>query len=110
MRYVAGRDIRPVVETGSPDITDLIEKDAIQDKSVPAQFNQIDNIPDIGGRVRNRFDILEYNNSVMRIRGARKKDSPATKQRGCQSRKGALSRTKQNRYIVQYIQRIDTHL
>lgn len=79
MRYVAGRDIRPVVETGAPDITDLIEKDAIQDKSVPAQFNQIDDIPDIGGRVRNRFDILEYNNSITKIRGARKKDSPATK-------------------------------
>ncbi len=79
MRYVAGRDIRPVVETGAQDITDLIEKDAIQDKSVPAQFNQIENVVDIGGRVRNRFDILEYNNSITKIRGARKKDSTATK-------------------------------
>lgn len=77
--YVAGRDIIPVVQSGAPDITDLIEKDAIQDRSVPAQFNQIEDVADIGGRVRNRFDILEYNNSITKIRGARKKDSPATK-------------------------------
>lgn len=79
LQYRAGRDIIPVVQSGAPDITELIEKDAIQDRSVPAQFNQIEDVADIGGRVRNRFDILEYNNSITKIRGARKKDSSATK-------------------------------
>lgn len=79
LTFKKGRDIMPVVPTGAPDITALLEKDAIQDKSVPALFNQIEGVGDIAGRVRNRFDILEYSNSITRIRGARKKDSPATK-------------------------------
>lgn len=61
-----------VVPNSCPNITELIEKDAIQDKSVPALFNQIEDVADIGGRVRNRFDILEYQSSVVKIRGARK--------------------------------------
>lgn len=79
LKYKKGRDILPVVNSNPHDITALIEKDAIQDKSVPAMFNQMEDVADIGGRVRNRFDILEYQNSVTRIRGARKKESSATK-------------------------------
>lgn len=78
LTFKKGRDIMPVVPTGAHDITALLEKDAIQDRSVPALFNQMEGVGDIAGRVRNRFDILEYNNSVTRIRGARKKDSTAT--------------------------------
>ena len=71
-RFCKGRDIISVVPCNSPNITELIEKDAIQDKSVPALFNEISSFEDIGFRVRNRFDILEYQSSVVRIRGARK--------------------------------------
>jgi len=79
LKYRAGRDILPVEKADAVNITDLIEKDAIQDKSVPALFNAIETSADIGGRVRNQFDILEYQTSVSRIRGARKKTSSATK-------------------------------
>lgn len=71
-RFKKGRDIIDVVPNSCPNITELIEKDAIQDKSVPALFNQIESVADIGGRVRNNFDILEYQSSITRIRGARK--------------------------------------
>lgn len=73
-RFKKGRDIMDVVPNSCPNITELIEKDAIQDKSVPALFNQMESVADIGGRVRNNFDIFEYQSSVTRIRGARKEN------------------------------------
>lgn len=68
-----------VAPNSCPNITELIEKDAIQDKSVPALFNQIENVGDIAGRVRNRFDILEYQSSIVKIRGARKANNDGDK-------------------------------
>lgn len=75
LRYRRGRDIMDVVPNQCPNITELLEKDAIQDKSVPALFNQIEDFEDIGMRVRNKFDILNYQTSFTRIRGARKDSS-----------------------------------
>lgn len=73
LRYRVGRDIMDVAPNDCPNITELLEKDAIQDRSVPALFNQIENVADIGARVRDRFDILNYQNAIVRTRGARKK-------------------------------------
>lgn len=78
-RFVKGRDIMDVVPNSCPNITELIEKDAIQDKSVPALFNQIENVGDIAGRVRNRFDILEYQSSIVKIRGERRDNKDGDK-------------------------------
>lgn len=72
LRFRSGRDIMDVAPNDCPNITELLEKDAIQDRSVPALFNQIEGVADIGARVRDRFDILNYQNSLVRIRGARK--------------------------------------
>lgn len=72
LRFRKGRDIMDVAPNSCPNITELLEKDAIQDKSVPALFNQIENVSDIGARVRDRFDILNYQNAIVRTRGARK--------------------------------------
>lgn len=72
LRYRVGRDIMDVAPNDCPNITELLEKDAIQDRSVPALFNQLENVADIGGRVRDRFDIINYQNSIVRTRGARK--------------------------------------
>lgn len=76
LRFRSGRDIMDVAPNDCPNITELLEKDAIQDRSVPALFNQIEGIADIGARVRDRFDILNYQNSMVRIRGARKESDP----------------------------------
>lgn len=75
LRFRRGRDIMDVVPNQCPNITELLEKDAIQDKSVPSLFNQIEDFADIGMRVRNKFDILNYQTSFTRIRGARKDSS-----------------------------------
>lgn len=77
--YRKGADISAIAPDQSPNITALLEKNAIQDKSVPALFNQIENVADIGMRVRNRFDILNFQTSYTRIRSSLKKSEEVNK-------------------------------
>ena len=72
--YCKGRDIMDVVPDCSPDITAAIEQGFIENKDIPAMFNQITAMPEIGSKAADVFDMVSYQNAVKFLHGeARKK-------------------------------------
>lgn len=63
-----------VVADCSPDITAAIDNGYIENRDIPAQFNQIEAHEDIGQRANDVFDMVSYQNAVKFLHGeARKK-------------------------------------
>lgn len=73
-KYNKRRDIMQVVIVSTTDITRAITDGIVVESNVPARFNQIDSTQDIGQRVRDNFDIIEFQHAIVRYRGARKKN------------------------------------
>lgn len=73
-KFCRGRDIMDVVPDCSPDITKAIDDGFIENKDIPAMFNQIEAFEDVGQRAKDVFDMVSYQNAVKFLHGeARKK-------------------------------------
>lgn len=66
--FVSGRDIVQTVPGLQVNISDSIDFHRIQDTSVPSQYNGQQLIEDVGVRIREPFDVIEYDRTYTRIR------------------------------------------
>lgn len=67
-RFVSGRDIIQTVQGLQVNVPDTIDFHRIQDTSVPSQYNGQQSLEDVGVRIRDSFDVIEYDRSYTRIR------------------------------------------
>lgn len=78
MRFQEGRDICRVERGLASDIRGAVTNFTIKDTSTDAFYNGMENIEDIGPRVRDNFDAIEYEKSYARYRKSvsEKKSNP----------------------------------
>lgn len=67
-KFVSGRDIVQTVPGLQVNISDSIDFHRIQDTSVPSQYNGQQTMEDVGVRIREPFDVIEYDRTYTRIR------------------------------------------
>lgn len=67
-KFKKGSDIAEVVPGLGVDINNALETGQIRDTSVPAQYNMQKELSDVGNRVHEPFDVIEYERSYTRIR------------------------------------------
>lgn len=67
-RFQQGADIMETVQGLQTSIPDAIDYFRIKDTSCPSSYNGQKNISDVGNRVREPFDVIEYDRSFTRLR------------------------------------------
>lgn len=67
-KFSSGRDIVQTVPGLQVNISDSIDFHRIQDTSVPSQYNGQQTIEDVGSRIHEPFDVIEFDRSYTRIR------------------------------------------
>lgn len=67
-KFRQGADIMSTVQGLQTSISDAIDYFRIKDTSCPSSYNGQKNISDVGTRVRELFDVIEYDRSFTRLR------------------------------------------
>lgn len=67
-KFQSGRDIVQTVPGLEVNIPDSIDYHRIQDTSVPSMYNGQKELSDVGQRIREPFDVIEYDRAYTRIR------------------------------------------
>lgn len=67
-KYDPMRDILEVVEGLSVNLDKALTSGVIRDTSVPAQYNMQKELAEVGNRVSEPFDVIEYERAYTRIR------------------------------------------
>lgn len=67
-KYRKGADIMEVVPNLGVDVNNALETGQIRDTSVPAQYNMQKELAEVGTRVSEPFDVIEYERAYTRIR------------------------------------------
>lgn len=67
-KFVSGRDIVQTVPGLQVNISDSIDFHRIQDTSVPSMYNGQQDISEVGTRIREPFDVIEFDRTYTRIR------------------------------------------
>ena len=67
-KFVSGRDIVQTVPGLQVNIPDSMDYHRIQDTSVPSMYNGQQSITDVGSRIHEPFDVIEYDRAYTRIR------------------------------------------
>lgn len=74
-KFVSGPDITQTAPGLGVNIPDSIDYHRIQDTSVPAMYNGQKSLSDVGTRIREPFDVIEYDRSYTRVRAKAIADS-----------------------------------
>lgn len=77
-RFQSGRDIMQTVPGLEVKVSDSIDYHRIQDTSVPSMYNGQQTFEDVGSRIHEPFDVIEYDRAYTRVRhyhNSKKKDS-----------------------------------
>lgn len=69
-KFVSGRDIVQTVPGLQVNIPESMDYHRIQDTSVPSMYNGQQDLSEVGLRIREPFDVIEYDRSYTRIRHA----------------------------------------
>lgn len=67
-KFSSGRDIVQTVPGLHVNIPDSIDYHRIQDTSVPSMYNGQQDLSEVGTRIREPFDVIEYDRAYTRIR------------------------------------------
>lgn len=67
-KFVSGPDITETAQGLGVNIPDAIDYHRIQDTSVPSMYNGQQSLSDVGTRIREPFDVIEYDRSYTRVR------------------------------------------
>ena len=67
-KYVPGRDIAETVPGLAVNIPESMDYNRIKDTSVPSSYNGQSQLEDVGSRIAEPFDVIEYDRAYTRIR------------------------------------------
>lgn len=67
-KFVSGRDIVQTVPGLQVNIPDSMDFHRIQDTSVPSMYNGQQSLDDVGTRIHEPFDVIEFDRTYTRIR------------------------------------------
>lgn len=81
-KFVSGPDITETVQGLGANIPDAIDYHRIQDTSVPSMYNGQQSLSDVGVRIREPFDVIEYDRSYTRVRAKVLKDKAVKESKG----------------------------
>lgn len=78
--FRSGADILETVQGLQSSIPDAIDFFRIKDTSCPSNYNGQKSLDDVGARIREPFDVIEYDRSYTRLRKYINEDSKKQKE------------------------------
>lgn len=81
-KFQSGRDIVQTVPGLQVSISDSIDYHRIQDTSVPSMYNGQQTFEDVGSRIHEPFDVIEYDRTYTRIRHKVNKEKAEKESKG----------------------------
>lgn len=81
-KFKSGRDIVQTVPGLQANIPESIDFYRIQDTSVPSQYNGQQSLEDVGRRIHEPFDVIEFDRAYTRVRNKVLKDKSNKESKG----------------------------